>query len=104
MDSKTLKALKASIAKWEKNVEAETPDDVKLGAQNCPLCALFNGNDCEGCPVAERAGAEFCDNTPYSGASIEAVNWEYRGSSREDFQTAARAEVDFLKSLLPVEA
>ena len=86
MDAKTLKALKASIAHWE---EVEEGPWQQVGPKECALCDLFYGSKCEGCPVAIKAQAPLCRNTPY-GPFI---------SNRTSKN--ARAELDFLRSLLP---
>lgn len=86
MDEQTLDALKGSIAKWEAIV-AGTGED--LGAENCPLCALFlrnskdRSNDCKRCPVKIKTGLRYCKNTPYikyfaSGSKTDAkLNWTF---------------------------
>jgi hypothetical protein len=84
MDAKTLEALKASIAKWERSAEAKTPAGYKTGQKDCPLCVLFFWKD------AWKAYA----------------NWDLfpKSSKRRDrAHAAARDEVTFLKSLLPEE-
>ncbi len=101
MDDATLQALKDSIAKWEKNARAECLDNVRMGMLHCPLCKIFNGrghrgNDCEGCPVREHTGVQYCYETPYWDADKANDYFQF-----ERFLSAARAEVDFLKSLLP---
>ena len=109
MDSKTLKALKASIAKWERNAEATKTSDVVLGVSDCPLCNLFwkldRDESCVGCPIFSQ-GHFRCGGTPYDEAELCHSQWDDDGDaeSRDAFQAAAQAEVDFLKSLLPVEA
>lgn len=109
MDARTLEALKASIAKWEKNAEAETPEEYLLGNKTCSLCQIFNnwkeqaGNlGCAGCPVGD-AGFLYCEGSPYESA-IEAYHeWDdaHDGGQRAAARAAALAEVAFLKSLLP---
>lgn len=101
MDARTLKALKSSIEHWEANVAAETWPDVTTGADHCKLCLTFE--DCEGCPVLERTGRGACENTPYSKAYFAWKRWRLGTGSREAFRTAAQAEIDFLRSLLPTE-
>lgn len=97
MNAKTLKALKGSIAKWEAIVAGTERDD---GPDNCPLCQLFNKHpfgECDGCPVAESVGLSGCDGTPYQA-------WDELGCDRAETPNAvaaARAELRFLKSLLP---
>jgi hypothetical protein len=105
MDAKTLEALKASIAKWERNAEAKTRFEYRTGDDDCPLCELFiyPGN-CEGCPVFDRTGERFCRGTPYIKASNARMRWGADPKSPdapERAHAAARDEVAFLKSLLP---
>ena len=104
MDTKTLEALKASIAKWERNVQATTPEEVKTGPAECPLCKLFHGKLCNGCPVKEKVEYGFCVRTPYGDAERAADAWLRRPEAQPFFQKKAQDEVDFLKSLLPQEA
>ena len=112
MNAETLAALKASIAKWEKNVRVRKADNVKAGVFECHLCELFNsletpfGEECVGCPVGAHTGSKFCSGTPYDAALYALRNWDQCDSenipaSRNAFRAAAQAEVDFLRSLLP---
>lgn len=114
MHPATLKALRGSIEKWEGIVAGTAKND---GYHNCPLCHLFHpkyegGFNCGPCPVAQKAGADFCERTPY--ARYEKIESDLRGLSPEDEEHAleiehlttalkavAQAELDFLKSLLP---
>lgn len=97
MNAKTLKALKGSIAKWQAIVAGTGEDH---GPDNCPLCQLFNDlphGGCGGCPVAERTGLDGCAGTPYQA-------WDDLFGVKADtpeLKKAARAELAFLKSLLP---
>ena len=105
MDAKTLEALKASIAKWERNAEATDTYDFRIGEYDCPLCELFLHPDhCECCPVFEKTSERFCRGTPYINAS-SALTWWVLGGARacDRARAAARDEVAFLKSLLPEE-
>jgi hypothetical protein len=97
MDTRTLEALKGSIAKWEAIVAGTGKDE---GTENCPLCQAFNGNGedetrhmCEGCPVREKTRHIGCVGTPYD------EYWE----DRKDAPKVARRELDFLRSLMPAE-
>lgn len=109
MDAKTRKALEGSIAKWEAIVAGTGADGC---ADNCPLCELFLDpfSECDDCPVAERAGVGGCMNTPWEAwRKITAYTpRKYRGPGRkvesEIERDLAQAELDFLRSLLPVEA
>ena len=56
MDAKTLEALKASIAKWERNAEAKTPAEYKITSDDCPLCKLFRDLIEEGDTDLEQTG------------------------------------------------
>lgn len=104
MEPKTLEALKASIAKWDRNVEAATPEEVRVEGDDCPLCVLFFERECVGCPVRMRKVDPYCIGTPYKDAYLTYLGWGVGERTREQYQIAARAEVEFLKSLLPVEA
>jgi hypothetical protein len=100
MNAETLKALKGSIKKWEKIVAGTGMDE---GTANCPLCQLFFyprglfGKPCAGCPVSEKTGWSYCTGTPYH-EYVGAV--ENLGTERG----AAKAELKFLRSLLPKKA
>jgi hypothetical protein len=108
MDAQTLEALKASIAKWERNATAPDPTEYRTGPEDCPLCAVFqvqgDGQDCNGCPVRERTGVRYCNSTPYVGAATAHWSWRHSGGTMEAAHAAARDEVAFLKSLLPEES
>jgi hypothetical protein len=104
MDAKTLKALKASIAKWKRNAKATDPWKYKIGAKDCALCGLFLDDDCSGCPVRAKTGKPFCFDSPYVDASRALVWWQDCDGAPDQALGAAQAEVAFLKSLLPEEA
>jgi hypothetical protein len=107
MPTETLEALRGSIRKWEAIVAGTGID---AGADNCDLCGQFNtfylqGGKCTcfGCPVQTATGKHGCRGSPYE---------EYEDISSDDLDDAdldeklkalARAELDFLKSLLPQE-
>jgi hypothetical protein len=107
MNYETRLALVLSIAKWKRNVVAETPYDVTVGTKTCALCQLFSGdNDCGDCPVKVRAGVGCCRNTPYCTAFTTHHIWSISASNtmlHDAFREAAQREVDFLESLLPAE-
>ena len=104
MKPKTLRALKGSIKKW-KGVADGT--GVDRGPDNCPLCKLFWGDDCTGCPVAIKTGQKYCHGSPYDrwlDVATETVRPNVRVAVTAAAKRAARAEVKFLKSLLPEES
>ena len=129
MDADTLQALQAlqeSIKHWEEVMA--NPLEEPVGVNNCPLCCRFylpvsimvEGKNCMGCPIQEKTGKQYCEDTPYIDFSalrkrykklelrhlaqsiqekqIEAFNI-YTSALREH----ARLELKFLKSLLPKE-
>ena len=107
MNAEMRAALEASIEKWERNVAAEMPSAIKIKWDACPLCVLVfsakgQGN-CTGCPVVERTVQDDCKGSPYYDASRALGAWNSDPNSRSEWQRAAQAEVDFLKSLRPVE-
>jgi len=99
MDEKTLTALNASIAKWERRAGGDHSEPP--GMHSCPLCRVFHEDfykdyqkdrkSCEGCPVFERTGYTYCEETPYTKYYFSRTN------------ANAQAELDFLRSLLPEE-
>lgn len=95
MDEETLTALKASIEHWRGNETAQTWEEISLGPKSCALCRKFYGSGCDGCPIKESTGKDGCRGTPYD----RAVDAEYR--DWDAFKTAAKAEREFLESLLP---
>jgi hypothetical protein len=101
MDARTLEALKASIAKWEKNTVAESPDEYRTFTTDCPLCNIFYLRDCAGCPVSKNTGKMACSGTPYSAATFAKFRWMNGDGDKREAQAAALEEVAFLKSLLP---
>jgi hypothetical protein len=105
MDDRTLTALKASIAKWERNSRVTVPMNFLSGPNDCDLCILFHDKDCLGCPVMESSGQPFCIATPYGLAEKAKYKWlsDSTQNNKARAREAARAEVEFLKSLLPLK-
>lgn len=103
MSKATLKALRGSIAKWEKIVAGTGVDK---GPDNCALCKRFFYRDCSGCPVNDKTG-EGCQRTPYDRwADVTETETDmtaagHRKAVSPEAKEAAQAELDFLKSLLP---
>lgn len=111
MNRNTLTALRKSIKHWEENLSAARPQDASTGSLACALCEQFLGKvsdkfpyGCAGCPVAERIGKPVCAMTPWRVAYNTWSAWK-RGRGRGvAFRNACRAEIKFLKSLLPKES
>ena len=117
MDTEALTALEGSIKKWEAIVAGTGADH---GMENCPLCQEFADNrdpdpegalECYGCPVSTETRSTSCDNTPYvvwARASAKGEGNVYKNqpwlATTPELVTLAQAELDFLKSLLPVSA
>jgi hypothetical protein len=106
MTPSTLRALKGSIAKWQKIVDGKGKDE---GSTNCPLCTKFNkgADECAGCPVRNKTTRRFCNGTPF-------IDWSHHHNDKHsnyfglvlhlDCPTCTRlaqVELDFLKGLLP---
>lgn len=102
MEAATLTALNQSIEKWERNAVAETPDDYAVRVKDCPLCDIFFRGGCRGCPVMAATGESGCGGSPYRAAVRACYRWEDADTAlRDAAHAAARAEVAFLRSLLP---
>ena len=104
MNRETKEALEQLIEHWEENARAEDPTDVKLEPKEYALCQLFlwnNKSPCEGCPVSIRTGDPFCWGTPYDEAHRLWQHWRLNPhiEAQINLQTAAKKEVEFLKSL-----
>lgn len=106
MNEIVLEALKGSIRKHE-NILSGTESD--YGADNCPLCGLFNRSlmdlkdRCVGCPVYEKTGEVFCYNTPYQDWILH-CDEEHNGYDGDPLNCPECArlvalEIEFLKSL-----
>jgi hypothetical protein len=101
MNTKTLKALKASIAHWREMRDDRLCRD-EPGATGCALCALFLRDlTCLGCPVFERTGRPKCRGTPYVDARLFWLDRLWNGRTWDAWQRAATKEIRFLESLLP---
>jgi hypothetical protein len=106
----TRNALLASIEHWRRNAVGQFDG---ITGDNCALCEEFSHMvDCDGCPVA-AAGHPGCITTPYYTAQrvyYKAVSSPVLINTTldrmvirvgEEFLAAAKAEHDFLVSLLP---
>lgn len=91
MNEITLGALKKSIEKWERSVEAGL-HEITLTIGSCPLCMLFHPQrpnsaideiDCRRCPVMRRVGRPFCRNTPFKEAHMAANTWYFVDGSAD---------------------
>lgn len=102
MNQATLRALKGSIKKWKRIVDKAGQD---LGGDNCPLCEISNAY-CDNCPVYKKTGKYDCGETPYIKWIIHHREVHANSKSPHTIQCKickrhAKAEVEFLKSLLP---
>lgn len=109
MTPEAAEALEKSIAHWEANVAAKTPDKASVHGSDCALCNLFctsemmdNDIHCWSCPVFKRTGRRSCEGTPYYYAHSAFNQWRYWSSHNivpNEWRIAARRELEFLKSL-----
>jgi len=116
MQRETKIALEQSIAKWQRNYEAHYIEDITFGASDCPLCVLYrtpSGNSheisCRGCPVRLSGGDDVytsrhnCCNTPYEDVieCLDDITYVEGATVPDRLRMYIKAELDFLKSLLP---
>jgi hypothetical protein len=107
MDSITLRALRGSIEKWEKNLKQDNWRNVTTDVVSCPLCVMFllnkrpGDNPCEGCPVFKKTGVSGCNTTPYTQVMMYKQTAEHDDTILDFERRAIQDEIDFLKSLLP---
>jgi len=109
MTKKALKALTQSIAHHERMLAGKEQPGERPNGKSCPLCQEFgNTLDCRGCPIRTLTGWPGCEATPYW--DDKECNLQHAWEARKDSARAmsrwrknARAEIRFLKSLLPKE-
>jgi hypothetical protein len=103
MTEQTLEALEYSIAHWERLASGERYDGEGIGPAYCALCNMFYNTTktqllaCVGCPVLTHTGQRYCNDTPYHAAEL--AIWGDGGCDSSEFLHAAKAELEFLKSL-----
>jgi len=107
MNAKTLKALKGSIRKWEDIIAGTGVDQ---GVYNCALCSLFYWakKHCVFCPVFIETGKQYCYESPYADWVAHQRDWHHVPINKYHIiclacHRLAKAELAFLKSLLPKE-
>jgi hypothetical protein len=104
VNAPTLKALRASIAHWERMrddpVCGEEPYDVE-----CPLCALFEGvSECAAeCPIKEKTGRDDCYGSQWMDAEVAwcSVTGMPNDVHRSAWRKQANRMLRFLRGLLP---
>mgnify|MGYP001487033241 CR=1 FL=1 len=117
MTEQALTALKGSIEHWRRLYTGKRLRDEWIGPLSCALCRQFNAlsfpkqngpeSGCDGCPVKERTGKDYCVDTPY--AACDKYLADHSGTdadeamNRGEFQDLALLELEFLESLLPKE-
>jgi hypothetical protein len=126
MDDVTIQAIKGSIAKWERILEAHDSRE-DHGTLDCPLCVLFfdDRGRCNNCPISDFTGEDMCRKTPYYKWELavsklfarglegdllffpgyydtDDIPWGHFWSS--DAELAANAEAQFLKGLLDMSS
>lgn len=105
MDKKTLAALIEGAEKWERNAALKPSklDEAEIYSDSCELCRLFASDDCAGCPVKEKTGKRGCIGTPWENAEDALLGWDFwqDRKSAASFRRAAKAEAEFLRSLIP---
>jgi hypothetical protein len=79
--------------------------------EDCALCTAFHNNWCNGCPIYEaNPNNESCKRTPYEEADrildlFFSEDWHKEFNSADEliaaWKAAAKAEREFLESLLP---
>lgn len=99
MKAKTLEALRGSIAKWKAIADGTGSD---MGGKNCPLCVMFaKTKECRGCPVFEHTGRIGCLGSPWNDwMELHTTDYPWKATGPNK-KKAARAELKFLRSLLP---
>jgi hypothetical protein len=67
-------ALELSIEKWSFLQSVAEEVRANMWAEQCPLCACYRDDDCEGCPVnGDGHNRSDCNDTPYGEARAAAT-------------------------------
>ena len=108
MTPEALTALQASIEHWKRLADSVPSEDAaeQPYSGDCPLCQAFASEPVEGCnncPIRLKTGRHACMGTPYWRAEGAWVGYRRGNTALSDWQAAARAELEFLQSLLPTE-
>lgn len=99
LDIYVIEAIKGAIRKWEQIAAGTRVDG---GVVDCPLCDWFyDDRRCDGCPVSERTKVGHCRGTPYVDWLTSFGAFGPDLADTPERKAIARAELDFLKSLLP---
>jgi hypothetical protein len=94
MTPEAKEALEKCIEKYDR---ASKGKSISLGPSSCALCKIFHSfYGCDGCPVKERTGLDYCENTPYLNIAWTMAKHHHSSGFYKD---AARQERDFLISL-----
>jgi hypothetical protein len=103
MTPEAIKALRASVRKWNRIAAGNYYSE---GPNNCPLCKLYWAKDCAGCPVRQFTRLAYCAGTPYevwenlpTGNTNGPGDRQYAASVLA--MTVAKTEANFLRALLP---
>lgn len=97
MTKQALRALKASIARWEKAAGGNNDDSPS--SLTWPLCRLFAHKACDNCPVKQHTGQPYCRDTPLP-PTVDSWRSKHPGPN-EQYLADAQKELEFLESLLP---
>ncbi len=109
-------AIKQCIAKYQGYLDGNL---IRLGTESCALCGLFNVEQggrarCDGCPVRAKTTEQYCYGSPYMKLTELKGIASYKAAESDgeltvtvtdfpELKAPIRAELRFLKSLLPKE-
>ena len=92
-------ALFDAREKWLQNASCVDIKEAKVGYLTCPLCDLFYGNDCVGCPIMNFTGQPLCGGTTYLEAWGAARTVKRGEAPIAAFHRPAKAYADLLDKL-----
>jgi len=101
MKREAAEALWASAEAWHNKLSEPNPNKISAGTNECPCCRLFFSAKCQGCPIAEAAGAVCCEDTPYPAASsaLDTFTCDPNLPNLKKWLKTATAEYQFLIEL-----
>lgn len=100
--NETLKAWVDSCAHWRRMATGKRRKGEGPSADSCAFCKMFLNevSGCDGCPVKNTTGEDYCRGTPFDKA-YTTFHCENAGPNSVLFRRAAHRELAFLESLLP---
>lgn len=94
--------LQETLKIWQDKLGKDIKN-LRFGPKHCPLCKVYFGRGCEGCPISDYTNSRYCGSTPYEfvlGVVVCYKDNEDKPTAHEHIQKAIKKEITFLEKLL----